>query len=155
MQGALFVTFTRVPFHRKHSFAVLIYFCSQTSSILAQYALGPQNSFFTLETLAKWLYSHFAPLYSEKIAALAALNNLSATSALSSHSVLAVGTIRKLCESGPCDRRLVALAQKFGTGVRQLLEHNHRYSLLIHFVLKVFVTSLLSPQACRHSMATS
>ena len=61
------------------------------------------------------------------MATLAALNNLSVASSLSPHSVLTIGTVQKICDASPCDRSLVALAQKFGTGVRQLLEHNHRF----------------------------
>jgi hypothetical protein len=66
---------------------------------------------------------------------------MSATAALSSQSVLVIGTVKNLCESSPCDRRLVKLAEKFETSVRQLLEHNHRYNRqIIYFMLLVLLS---------------
>jgi hypothetical protein len=128
--------------------------CSQTSSTLSHYALGSEDLAFTFESLSKWLFSHSSASYSKKSAKLAALNNMSATAALSSQSVLVIGTVKNLCESSPCDRRLVKLAEKFETSVRQLLEHNHRHNMQsIYFMLLVF--SVLILQACACCMAAS
>jgi len=131
------------------------FFCSQTSSILAQYALGSEATFFTFETVAKWLFSHFTVLYLDKMATLAALNNLSVASSLSPNSILTIGTVQKICEASPCDRSLVALAQKFGTGVRQLLEHNHRFLFGAVAMRFIFTAINIPYQACSYSMAAS
>ncbi len=106
------------------------FFCSQTSTALAQYVLGSDASFFTIESLSKWLFSHSSPSYSNKISDLVALNNMSATATLSSEAVLVIGTVKNICETSSCDRRLLTLAAKFGTSVRQLLEHNHRCAIM-------------------------
>lgn len=107
--------------------------CSQTTSTLARYALGPDSSFFTMASFAKWLFSQSTYSYDEKLAALSALNNLSSTAALSSESVVTIGVVKKICGSLPCDRRLGTLADRFKTSVRQLLEHNHRYTTHFQF----------------------
>jgi hypothetical protein len=122
--------------------------------MLARFALGSEDSAFTFESLSKWLFSHSSASYSKKSAKLAALNNMSATAALSSQSVLVIGTVKNLCESSPCDRRLVKLAEKFETSVRQLLEHNHRCNMEINFFRCKF-NSVLILQACACCMAAS
>jgi hypothetical protein len=112
--------------------------------MLAHYALGPETSFFTMESLSEWLFSHSTASHLKKIAKLASLNNISESAALSSESVLYIGTIKNICESVACDRRLTSLATKFDTSVRQLLENNHRCIRFTHrIVLEVCFTQLL------------
>jgi hypothetical protein len=87
--------------------------------------------------LSKWLFSFSSPSYSDKIAALASLNNMAAAAVLSSKSIVSIGTVEKVCERNPCDRSLVSLASKFQISVRQLLEHNHRFVHQSHAHLSV------------------
>jgi hypothetical protein len=88
-----------------------------------------------MASFAKWLFSQSTSSYDEKLAALFALNNMSSTAALSSESVVTIGVVKKICGTIPCDRRLVTLAERFKTSVRQLLEHNHRYSTHFQFCI--------------------